>query len=92
MVGSDAGPLTAAVSNAGGLGSVGLGMLDIETVERSIDDAASRTNRAINLNFMVAKAAETPPDVLEAIRGRLKPWYSRATGWSMWAPARASCR
>jgi nitronate monooxygenase len=45
--------LAAAVSNAGGLGSIGLGASDATAARGMIDGLKSRTNRAFNVNLFV---------------------------------------
>ncbi len=76
MAGSDSPELAAAVSAAGGLGSIGCATLAPEDVERWTQELRRRTNRPFNLNFF----CHSPPgqDVAHAQRwrDRLQPYYA----------------
>ncbi len=51
MAGSTTPALAAAVSNAGGLGSLGCAMMDPGTVRSTVTALRERTNRSFNVNF-----------------------------------------
>jgi len=51
MAGSDTPALAAAVSNAGGLGSIGCAMMTPERFRTIYAETAAATNRALNINF-----------------------------------------
>lgn len=70
--------LTAAVSNAGGLGGFGAVDLTPEDLKRAIRDLASRTARPFNVNLWVPMAGEVerPDDAARARAvARLRPRY-----------------
>lgn len=81
MLGSCTPALAAAVSNAGGLGSLGCA----ERPEDWIRGETAKirkglnggTNRGFNLNFFVREPPHTPLEVLAETRERLRPWYDR---------------
>ena len=77
MTGSCTPALAGAVSNAGGLGSMGCAAKSIETIRREVTDLRAASNRGFDLNFFVTPAPETEPAVLEDARERLRPWYER---------------
>lgn len=79
MLGSCTPALASAVSNAGGLGSLGCGNRPVDALDGPAGELKQRTNRPFNLNFFIRPAATTDPQVLEAARQRLRPWY-RAFG------------
>lgn len=67
--------LAAAVSNAGGLGSLGLGASSAETADREMDEFSATSNRSLNANFF---CHEDPGDVSgtgAAMAARLQPFY-----------------
>lgn len=71
-----AGPaLAAAVSNAGGLGALGMWGHSPESVERRIAGFRQMSSRAINVNFPLWEAPTLAPDATEAMRRRLAPYY-----------------
>jgi nitronate monooxygenase len=51
MAGTSTPALAAAVSNAGGLGSLGLGSLNAEGARKMIEETQALTNRAFGVNF-----------------------------------------
>ncbi len=74
MAGSATPALAAAVSNAGGLGSLGCGASSAEEVRELVARVRSGTNRPFNLNFFAHAAPSTPPEVLARARERLQPF------------------
>lgn len=79
MVGAATPALAAAVSNAGGLGSLGCAEMSLDQLRAAASTLRQATDRPFNLNFFVQEAPRTEPAVLEAARQRLAPWY-RAAG------------
>lgn len=77
MTGSCTPALASAVSNAGGLGSMGCAGKSIEAIRAEVNALESTSNRAFNLNFFATTASETSPSVLKAAMDRLQPWYDR---------------
>lgn len=67
--------LAAAVSNAGGLGSLGCGEMTCDEVRLAVAALRGRTRRAFNLNFFVQDAPRTDDALLQRARDRLQPWY-----------------
>ncbi|MCL5778475.1 nitronate monooxygenase [Limibaculum sp. FT325] len=68
--------LAAAVSNAGGIGSLGLGEAAPEGIEASMAAVARLTNRAVNLNFFAHIPARPDAAREAAIQDRLRPYYA----------------
>jgi nitronate monooxygenase len=77
MVGSCTPALAAAVSNAGGLGSLGCGERTFESIRIGVIALKRATNRPFNLNFFVRPEAKTDPEIFRRTRERLLPWYER---------------
>lgn len=77
MLGACTPELASAVSNAGGLGSLGCAERSVAWIEEQTAAIRQRSNRAFNLNFFVREAPVTPPDVLADTRTRLAPWYTK---------------
>lgn len=75
MVGAATPELAAAVSNAGGLGSLGSAEMTPAQVTDAVAALRSRTNGPFNLNFFVGDAPVTDDAVLQHTRDRLRPWY-----------------
>ncbi len=76
MKGTSTPALAAAVSNAGGLGSLGCAGLDPDGIREITADMRRRTNRAFNLNFFAHGAVTPDPDALARARARLSPFYA----------------
>jgi nitronate monooxygenase len=77
MAGVSTPEMAAAVSNAGGLGSIGVGSVDAETTRRMIAGVRSRTDRPFNVNVFCHR-----PSVADDIReaawlARLGPEFAR---------------
>lgn len=72
MAGSSNPRMAAAVSNAGALGSLGLGSSNASTARKAIRELKALTDGAYNVNFFVHKAATNDLDVgekwIEALR------------------------
>lgn len=61
MAGVSTPRLAAAVSNAGGLGSIGVGAMDAAGAKAMIEETQSLTSRAFNVNVFVHRAARSDP-------------------------------
>ncbi|MGX5734759.1 NAD(P)H-dependent flavin oxidoreductase [Bosea thiooxidans] len=70
MAGVSSPALAAAVSNAGGLGSIGIGATDAAGARAAIAELRSRTDRAFNVNLFVHGPAKADP--------------ARETAWLEW--------
>jgi nitronate monooxygenase len=68
--------LASAVSNAGGLGSLGCGEMRLDEVRAVAAAMRAGTNRPFNLNFFIQDAPTTDEAVLRRARARLAPWSS----------------
>ena len=75
MAGSGTPALAAAVSNAGGLGSLGCGTLTPDGLEAKAGELRAATNRPFNLNFFAHNATKANPDVDALTRRRVAPFY-----------------
>ena len=77
MAGAQAGAMAVAVSNAGGLGSLGCATLAIDALRKELATIKAQTARPFNVNFF----CHVPPvaDVAReaAWRARLAPYYSK---------------
>ena len=67
--------LVAAVSNAGGLGSLGCGEKSLDQIQSDTVALRALTDRPFNLNFFATPKINTNQEVLEKARERLRPWY-----------------
>ncbi|HET9073153.1 MAG TPA: nitronate monooxygenase [Solirubrobacteraceae bacterium] len=77
--------LTAAVSGAGGLGTLAAGYLDADTLAARLRHTGELTDAPIAVNLFCAQDAAAPPDVLAAYLERLGPW-SRERGLPLGRP------
>ncbi|MGO1118238.1 NAD(P)H-dependent flavin oxidoreductase [Rhodovibrionaceae bacterium A322] len=75
MAGSATPQLASAVSNAGGVGSLGCGEMTPEEISDVAGQMRSGTNRAFNLNFFAHEAPRQDPAVLSDTLARLAPYY-----------------
>ena len=75
MAGSATPQLVAAVSNAGGLGSLGCAQMLQDEVRDAVLQVRAGTNRPFNLNFFAHPAPNTNPAVLAQAINRLLPYY-----------------
>lgn len=77
MAGANTPALSAAVSNAGALGSLGLGTSSVESAAQQIAEHVQASNRSLNANFFCHdEPAEAEPRSA-AMRERLQPWYDK---------------
>jgi nitronate monooxygenase len=77
MAGSATPALAAAVSNAGGLGSLGCSEMTLDELAAHVADLRNRTNRLFNLNFFTHPAPRLDHAIFTRARERLLPWYRR---------------
>ena len=75
MAGSTTPALAAAVTNAGGLGSLGCAFLNAEQFAGQCADVRGATNGAYNVNFFVHQEPVLDDERGEAMRARLEPYY-----------------
>lgn len=75
MAGAQAGALAAAVSEAGGLGSLPCAMLTPETMAKELDLIRSRTRRPLNVNFFCHEQPAVDEAREKAWRDELAPYY-----------------
>src|SRR5262245_8570313 len=75
MAGASSPELTAAVANAGGLGSYGCSRLSPTDVEKEADRIRALTNRSFNLGFFCHAEPHVTPAQEQAWRARLAPYY-----------------
>lgn len=78
MKGTSTPALAAAVSAAGGLGSLGCAGLDGDALASLIGDMRRRTNRPFALNFFAHGPAEPEPESVARARKRLAPFHAEA--------------
>lgn len=67
--------LAAAVSNAGGLGSLPCAMLSLEGVRKELQSLKAKTQRPFNVGFFAHVPPEPSPDREAAWREALAPYY-----------------
>ncbi len=75
MAGSSTPELAAAVTNAGGLGSLGCALLTPDEFTDQCRAVRSASNGAYNVNFFVHKEPKLDEEKGEAMRGRLRAYY-----------------
>ncbi|WP_322093424.1 NAD(P)H-dependent flavin oxidoreductase [Paraburkholderia bannensis] len=63
MAGVSTPELAAAVSNEGGLGSLGIGAMNVETARKTLRDTRALTSRAFNVNVFCHQPARLDADV-----------------------------
>jgi nitronate monooxygenase len=76
MAGAQGSELAAAVSAAGGLGSLPCAMLTPETAREEIARIRAATNRGFAMNFFVHKPPESDPAAQARWRKRLEKYYA----------------
>jgi nitronate monooxygenase len=76
MAGSDGADLAAAVSAAGGLGSIGAATMPPDSISETADAIRQRTNRPFNLNFFCHQRPKRDPAAAARWIDRLKPYYA----------------
>lgn len=74
MAGSATPALAAAVSNAGGLGSLGCAEMTADELTARVADLQDLTNRPFNLNFFAHPAPRLDPARFTQTRERVLPW------------------
>ncbi len=77
MAGVSTPEMAAAVSNAGGLGSIGVGAADAETTRQMIAGVRSKTDRPFNVNVFCNKPAAVDAAREGAWLARLGPEFAR---------------
>jgi nitronate monooxygenase len=78
MAGATSPELVAAVSNAGGLGSLGGALMSPDALRTAIRDIRDRTDRPFNVNLFVWQDIDQPaPGALQAVRAALAPFRQR---------------
>ena len=75
MAGVHTSPLAIAVSNAGGLGSLPCGMLDLEGMRKELAALQAGTRRPFNVNFFCHTPPEPSAPREAAWRAALAPYY-----------------
>lgn len=76
MAGVSTPAMAAAVSNAGGLGSIGIGASGADGARAAIEELRSRTTRAFNVNLFVHEPARADPEREAAWLARLAPLFA----------------
>ncbi len=77
MAGVSTPEMAAAVSNAGALGSIGVGASDAEGARAMIKALRARTTRSFNVNVFCHRPARSLPDVEKTWIERLRPEFAR---------------
>lgn len=77
MAGVSTPEMAAAVSNAGGLGSIGVGSISAEATRQMIAEVRSRTDRPFNVNVFCHQPAVPDATREAAWLARLKPEFAR---------------
>ena len=76
MAGVSTPAMAVAASNAGALGSIGVGASNAEQARRMIDDVRRGTNRPFNVNVFCHRPAQAKPDIERAWIERLSPQFA----------------
>ena len=77
MAGVSSPAMAAAVAEAGGLGSIGVGATDAAGARKMIQDIRARTNRSFNVNLFCHRPAVADPAREAAWLDRLRPDFER---------------
>jgi nitronate monooxygenase len=77
MAGVSTPELAAAVSNAGGLGSIGVGAVDAEGTRQMIVAVRAKTDRPFHVNVFCHRPASSDPGLEAAWLARLAPEFAR---------------
>lgn len=80
MAGVSTAELAAAVSNAGALGSLGVGATDAEGARRMIEAFRARSQRSLNVNVFCHEPAMANPSLESAWLELLRPHFERHGG------------
>ncbi|MGI9371312.1 MAG: NAD(P)H-dependent flavin oxidoreductase [Hyphomicrobiales bacterium] len=75
MAGASSPAMAAAVSNSGGLGSLGCAMFSAEKYGHEVQATQSATNRPVNMNFFVHKPPEVNEEKNKTATEQLAPFY-----------------
>ncbi|MEM1198016.1 MAG: nitronate monooxygenase, partial [Pseudomonadota bacterium] len=75
MAGATTPALAAAVSNAGGLGSLGCAFMTPERTGEEIAKTMMATNRSINVNFFVHEPPKDDPEKNASAKDQLQPYF-----------------
>jgi len=78
MAGSTTVELVAAVSNAGGIGSMGYAETPVERIRQDAKQIRQLTDKPFNLNFFAHQTPDNKPDVVASTQARIKPFYLEA--------------
>lgn len=78
MAGVSTPAMAVAASNAGALGSIGVGAASVDEAARMIDDVRRGTHRPFNVNVFCHRPARARPDVERAWIDRLAPRFPEA--------------
>ena len=76
MAGLSTPQMAAAVSNAGGLGSIGVGAMTAAAAAQAIDAFRARSNRSLNVNVFCHRPARSDPARESAWLQRLRPQFA----------------
>ncbi len=87
MAGVSTPAMAAAVSNAGGLGSLGAGSLDAQATQELIRETRKRTDCPFNINLFCNRPAQPDPEREQAWLKRLAPAFAQFQA----QPPRALC-
>ncbi len=77
MAGAQLSAMAVAVSNAGGLGSLGCATLGIDAMHNELAAIAAQTSRPYNVNFFCHVPPSPDPQRESAWRSRLMPFYGK---------------
>lgn len=80
MAGISSPAMAAAVSNAGALGSISIGNLDIERAARAITEVRALTTRPFNVNVFCHRPARRDAELEAGWLDRLRPEFTRRGG------------
>jgi nitronate monooxygenase len=78
MAGASTPALVAAVSNGGGLGSLGAAMMTPDDIRAAIREVRRLTDRPFNINLFAYTPADLDPVRVAKMRERLAPYYAAA--------------
>ena len=78
MAGSTTVELVAAVSNSGGIGSMGYAETPLQRIRQDAKQIRKITDKPFNLNFFAHDTPSNRSDVMASTRERIKPFYSQA--------------
>ena len=77
MVGASSTAMTVAVSQAGGLGSVGAGAMSADEIAATAAAIRAQTAAAFAMNLFVNRPAHPSAEDLDGALARLAPWYAQ---------------